>query len=129
MSKKLSRRIIAEYCAKQLVAGDDQILKQLAAFLVDTKRTREATLVVRDIESALAASGTVVARVTVAHDLQSSVQTEIKQFIADSTKAKQVAMQVQTDASLLGGVSIDIPDHHFDDTVQGKLKTLRANKV
>ncbi|MDN5819318.1 MAG: F0F1 ATP synthase subunit delta [bacterium] len=129
MSKKLSRRTIAQYCANQIIAKDDLIIKKLAAFLVDSNRTREAILIVRDIESALASSGTVVARVVVAHELQASVEAEIKKFIAHSTDATKVAMQVTTDASLLGGISIDTPDHRFDDTVQGKLKTLRANKV
>ena len=129
MSKKLSRRIIADYCADQIVAKDSQIIKKLAAFLVDTKRTREATLIVRDIESALAARGTVVARVVVAHELQTSVEAEIKKFIASATDASKVAMQVSTNPSLLGGIRINTPDSQYDDTVQGKLKTLRANKV
>lgn len=129
MAKRLSRRIIANYCADRLIAKDETVIKKLAAFLVDTKRTREAILIIRDIESALASRGVVVAKIMTAHELQASVESEIKKFISDATKAKQVATQVTTDASLLGGISIEIPDHQFDDTVRTKLRTLRANKI
>ena len=65
----LSRRHLAQYAAEKLAQGDRSVVEQLAAYLVASRRTKEAELLVRDIERWLETNGVVVARVTSAHEL------------------------------------------------------------
>ena len=53
MAIRLSRRKIASFYADEILAGRADVTKRLAAFLLDTRRTRELPLIVRDIEDAL----------------------------------------------------------------------------
>ena len=57
MALRVSRRKIATYAADQLLAGvsKKEVLRSVAAYLVENKRTREQILVVREIEDVLAA--------------------------------------------------------------------------
>ena len=67
----LSRRKLALHIANRLERGDESnvAMKELAAYLIDSGRTREAELVIRDIEAALANAGSVYATVTAARSL------------------------------------------------------------
>ena len=76
---KLSRRKIAAHLADELVAGRP-IAKQLAAYLVETRRTREATLMVRDIESALADRGVLLADVSTSRELATDTKAGIRRI-------------------------------------------------
>lgn len=110
------------------MTGDKTIITKLAAFLLDTKRTRETALLARDIETALADHGVVVADITSAHDLGSAAQADINTLITKLTGATTIKTRLQTDASLLGGVKINLPDQEIDTTASRKLSILRANK-
>ena len=127
MSVRLSRRKLATYAAEKLLSGTPKktVFKELAAYLVDTGRTREAELVIREIEDVLAARGTVVANVASAHSLTSGMKAEIAKVVG----AKQVQLRETVDESLLGGVRIDLPGKRFDGTIRHKLNALRAKQV
>jgi hypothetical protein len=73
---KLSRRKVAALLADELLAGK-KVTKKLAAYLIDTKRTREATLFVRDIESALAQRGVLLADVASSFELTSDTEKAV----------------------------------------------------
>jgi len=51
---RLSRRKIAALYADELLAGHKDVVKKLAAYLIESRRERELDLIVRDIEAALA---------------------------------------------------------------------------
>ena len=59
MARKLSRRALALHVATHLVNGKPQkeIAQQLAAYLIWTRRTRELSVIVRDIQFYLAEHG------------------------------------------------------------------------
>ena len=126
MAIRLSRRKIAEFAASKLTEGTpiQDVLRTVAAYLVDTRRTRELELLVRDIEDALAAKGVVVADVASAHPLSATVRAEI----AELTGAKSVQLRAQVDPSLLGGIRIDIPGKRFDGTIRRKLTALKTQQ-
>lgn len=128
MSVRLSRRKISAYLADELIAGHSDVVKQLAAFLVDTNRLRELPLIVRDIEDALADRGVVVADIESAHDLSDEAVKVIKSFVATTTGAKQVHFRTATDESLLGGVRVNLPGQELDGTLRHKLTMLKATK-
>lgn len=127
MALRLSRRKLAAYVADKLIAGDKPTaaLKEAAAYLVDTRRTREQELLVRDIEDALATRGTVVADVTSAFPLSSSLKSEIKKLVGGKT----LQFRETVDKDVLGGVRVDVPGKRFDGTIRRKLMQLKAKQL
>jgi F0F1-type ATP synthase delta subunit len=76
MATRLSRRKIAAYAADKLAAGaaSKKVLSEVAAYLIEMRRTREIDLLVRDIEDALEVRGIVVADVTSAYPLTEALK-------------------------------------------------------
>jgi F-type H+-transporting ATPase subunit delta len=127
MKDKLSRRKLAQYVADTLVAGVEAsvVLREVAAYLIDSGRLRETELVIRAIEDTLADRGIVLARVTTATDLTATLRRDIEEMI----NARQVTLDTTIDPSVIGGVRIEIPGKVLDATVQRKLLALRQAKV
>lgn len=127
MSNRLSRRKIAAYAVNRLDDGVEPVavIKEIAAFLVDTRRTRELDLLIRDIESELALRGTVIADVTSAYPLAD----EIKKQIAELVNAKHLQLRETIDSSVLGGVRVEVPGGRFDGTIQHRLAVLKAKQI
>lgn len=125
---RLSRRKLADYASTRLLAGDaqDSVLAELAAYLVDTRRTKEAELIVRDIESALALRGFVLAHVTSARSLEAEAKQAVHDYIATKADAQTVTLTESIDKSLIGGVRIEFPGRQLDATVKAKLEKLIA---
>jgi F-type H+-transporting ATPase subunit delta len=129
MAVRLSRRKIAGYIASGLASGKDskRLIQELAGFLIDSRRTKELELVVRDIEYELASQGIVLARITSAHDLTSATEAAIKALIKNQTNANTIELSQFIDPSVIGGVRIDLPSSRMDGTIARKLTTLRMN--
>lgn len=125
---KLSRRKIATYFANEVMAGRD-VVKLLAAYLIETKRTREALLIVRDIEAALADRGILFADVTSSYSLADDSKKAIQHYLQDKTKARDVHLRADVDESLLGGVRIETPDQRLDASLRHRLNQLTASKI
>lgn len=131
MSARLSRRKIAEYYGNELLEGTSatELTRELAAFLVDTRRTRELSLIVRDIEDVLARRGVVVADVTSATPIDSATEQSIKALVATVYKTTELHIRQHTDPSVLGGIHVSLPNEEFDGTLRHKLTRLSANKL
>lgn len=131
MALRLSRRRMAEYVADRLVSGDDpdKVLLEIAAYLKENRRTKESTLVVRDIEQALLGRGVVVASVTSARPLKQSALEDIKQFIANHYTADTVQAREVIDENAIGGFKVSTPDKELDRTLRKYIATIKANKV
>lgn len=129
MAIRLSRRIITSYIAGELAAGKETtlLINQLAAFLIESGRTKELELIVRDIEYELKNQGIVLARVTSAFDLATATQTAITHLIKKHTSAQTIELQQFIDPTVLGGVKIDLPGLQMDMTIGHRLTTLRTN--
>lgn len=127
MAGRLTRRKIAVYAADRIVGGVavKTVLRDIAAYLVDARRTRETQLVVREIEDVLAEKGVIIADVTTAHPLSGSLRTEVKKLV----EGKTVYLRESIDESVLGGVLVDIPGQRFDGTIRRKLTALRAKQL
>lgn len=130
MSTRLSRRKITEYAASQIISGADvgTITSQLAAFLIDSRRTGEADLIIRDIEYQLAERGLVLASVVSAYALSKATAQAITKMVKNTAHAKTVELQQFIDPSVLGGVRIDIPGRQLDGTVSRRLSLLTTNE-
>lgn len=125
---RLSRRKIAAYIAGEILDGHD-FTGRLAAYLVESKRVREAELVIRDIESALAERGVLLADVAGSRDLTAETKEAVATYLKRETGASDVHIRQQTDPHLLGGVRIDIPGRRLDSTIRHRLNQLTASKI
>lgn len=125
---RLSRRKIAAYFADELADGHD-VTKSLAAYLVETKRTREYELIVRDIESALAQRGTLVADVASSRELAADTKRTITEYLQQKSGVKSVEIRSHVDPYLLGGVRIETPGQRIDTTLRHRLNQLTASKI
>jgi F-type H+-transporting ATPase subunit delta len=120
----LSRRQLASYAAGQLLdgRGPRSLSKELAAVLVNSKRTNQAELLADDIAYELETSGRVAnATVTSAHAIGEQLARQISGFIKKSAGVQDVIISEQIDESLIGGVRIDTAAHSWDKTLRRKL--------
>jgi F-type H+-transporting ATPase subunit delta len=127
MAARLSRRKIAHYVTDKLLSGAKlpSVMKEVAAFLVESGRTREFDLLVRDIEGELAAHGIVVADVTSAYPLAD----ELKKQIGKMVGAKDLQLRETVDPEVLGGVRITMPGQRYDGTLRHRLAALKAKQI
>ncbi len=125
---KLSRRSIAMYVANELdtPARRKKVILQLAAYLVDTRRTNELPLVIRDIEYYLSEKGSVSGVVTSAFDLSAETKKAIEKYVKQHTGAKEVSLTNFVDPEVLGGVKVSIPGQELDATVRRSLTILKT---
>ena len=124
MAQRISRRKIAEFVASEIVGGKKTtiVLREVAAFLIESRRTRELDLIVRDIEAALMDKGVVIADVTSAFALTD----ELKKHIATLVGGKQLILREEVDPSVLGGLRLTIPGQQLDATLKRKIDALKA---
>lgn len=132
MAGRISRRKLAQYVADKLTANQTAVIKELAAFLLATKRTRELELIVRDIEAELKDRGVIIADVASAYPLSEAVKKEVTEFIINSsnqsTDKTEVYLRETVDSQLLGGVRIAMAGELFDGTIRHKINALRRAK-
>ena len=127
MAGKISRRKLAEHTAKRLANGDptNGVMRELAAYLIESRREKEAELIVRDVENALLAKGTAVATVVSARKLADDAKKALREFISSQySGVKTVELREKVDSSLIGGVRLELPDRQLDASVKSKLEKL-----
>ena len=125
MAGRLSRRALATFVAKELLAGNDQIIDWLAALLIEERREREADLLVRDIESILADSGQMIVQVDTARPLDAVTKQEIESMFDQH----EVHIKETVRPELIGGVKITTPTQSLDRTIAKKLEMLRTAEI
>lgn len=131
MAQRLSRRVLANYAADQWVSGADRkkLIEQLAAYLVESRRSGEVILLVRDIEQALADRGQVLARIASARPLNEDLESAIVDQLKKDASAEQVEIDSRVDPDLLGGVRVEIPGREYDNTLRRRLQTLKSQTL
>lgn len=125
MAGRLSRRALATFVAKELLAGNDQVIDWLAALLIEERREREADLLVRDIESILADSGQMIVQVDTARPLDAATKQEIELMFDQH----EVHIKETVRPELIGGVKITTPTQSLDRTIAKKLEMLRTAEI
>lgn len=128
MPRKLSRRAISQHIATRLIAGDarETLLNQLAAYLIQTRRTHEAPLISRDIQYYLAENGQVAGSVVSAFELSVTTLRELETFTKQATNASHVQLESIIDPSVIGGIKLSLPGQELDATVSRKLTLLKT---
>lgn len=125
----LSRRQVAAYAAEELIAGGSvkSLTRKLAAFLIDTRREKEATQLVADITLAVqekAKHG--YATVTSAHALSENTLKAIATTLKKELAVRTVEVDARVDIGVIGGIRIETADTTYDETVRRKLSKLRT---
>lgn len=126
---RLSRRKIAAYYADELQAGNKEVTKKLAAFLVENRRVRELDLIVRDIEEALAERGVLLADIVSSRKLSAEAAKAVEAYLKKTTDAKTVKLRETVDPTLLGGVRVALPGRELDATLRHRISQLKASKI
>jgi F-type H+-transporting ATPase subunit delta len=124
---KISRRKLALHAAQRLAGGDavSDVMRELGAYLIESRRQRELELIVRDIETALLSKGIAIADTTSARALSKAATDDITAMIKSNySGVKQVLLRERIDPSVIGGVRIELPDRQLDATVRTKLEKL-----
>ena len=127
MSRRLSRRSLALYVADGVISGKPTpVIQQLAAYLIESRRTKELDLIVRDVEYFLSQKGIVTATVTSAFDLSTETKKAVETLIKEQTKATKIEMETQIDPNVIGGVKINLPGYELDQTIAHQLTVLKT---
>lgn len=129
MGQRLSRRKIAAYYAGQLLAGKKNVARELAGYLVESRRVRELDLIVRDIEGALVGHGVLLADAASSRKLSEAAAKEVKAYLKSQTGAEKIYLRETVDPDLLGGVRIAVPGQELDATLRHTLNQLKASKI
>lgn len=127
MSQRVSRRKLADTVAADLVAGKSvaDVMERLAAYLVVENRTTESELIVRDIETALADRGKVIADVTTARPLTDKARKDLTAHLP----TKNTEIREHVDPEVLGGVRLEFSGQRLDATLARKIETLTTLKI
>lgn len=128
MARKLSRRALSAYIAGRLIEGapEKEVATHVAAYLLETRRTNELELIIRDVQLRLAEQGKVTGTVTSAFELADESKKAIEAFVKDKTGATDVVVDTVVDPTVLGGVKITLPGREFDATIARALTTLKT---
>lgn len=128
MARKLSRRTLATHFANEVLAGVPvkKLSRQLAAYLIESRRTSELSLMTREIQYRLSEKGHVMGTVTTAHELSAATQSAIEAFAKQQSKAQSLQLDTIVDEAVLGGVKLDLPGHELDATISRQLTTLKT---
>ena len=126
MAQVISRRRLASYAAGVLAAGGDRglLLREIAAYLIETEATRTADLVVAAIEEELQVRGIVVIEAVSAHPLSDELRARIRTLVG----GREAHFRERINPDVIGGVKIALPDSEFDGTIQRKLIALKGAK-
>ena len=124
----VSRRSLARSFATQLERGQsrDELVRQLAAYLIDHKQLAQIELYLSDIEAELAKSGEVIADVTTAKPMDEESRTRVKAYVQKSSGASAVTLREHVDPDVIGGVIIRMPGHELDASVASQIRQLKV---
>jgi F0F1-type ATP synthase delta subunit len=124
---KITTNELAKYAVDQLEAGSNikYLSSSIAAFLLEERRSREITTVMRAIEEELAMRGSAQITITAAH----AVSEETKKQLAELLEVKNPVYTEIIDESVIGGVKARSGETEIDLTVRGRLSNFKANIV
>ena len=124
---KISTRQLAKYVVDELEKGSNPtgVARHLAAYLLDSRQSRELAKVIRLIEDELNARGQSQVEITGAHE----VSEQIKQELANLLGANNPVFHTSIDKSVIGGVKARSGESEIDLTVRGRLNKFKAKLI
>lgn len=128
MARKISRRALAHYLADNILEADQRstALKQVAGYLVQSRRTKEVDLIIRDVEVALLRRGIVMGTIVSAHEVSADMAQAVEDLVVRQTGAKSVTLDQVVDPSVIGGMRLSLPGQELDQTIRHQLTVLKT---
>lgn len=124
----VSRRHISEVIAERTLHVQDtaELAREIAAYLLNERRTGDLHSILRDIMQYRAERGIVEAQVVSAHDLTGVVMKDVEDVLRQEyPEAKALLLRTKHDKSVVGGVRIELANEQLDMTVRKKLDTFK----
>lgn len=110
----------------QILTGAQPIVINMIQFLIEKKRLNELPAVAEQYQAlAAAAQGTADAKVYSTRELTAEERAEISVAFGKLVGKEQLNITNIIDASLIGGVRVQIGNYIFDSTVASKLEDLK----
>lgn len=129
MQGKYSRTKLVSYIVEQLQsnAKTDELVKSVAAYLLDNNKANDLQSVMRDAQELRAQKyGAVEVTAASAHELGSAQLAEIESVVRGQyAAAKDVTIHTVQDESVVGGTIVTLPQATLDVSVRSKLNQLR----
>lgn len=125
---KQSRSKVAGHIAKTTLAkgSSKQLAKEVAAYLLNEKRSSELDSLMRDVQASWAEAGVVEAIASSAHPLDAVTKKQILSEVQRVyPEAKKIVITEQHDPEVIGGVRIQLPNKQLDLTVEAKLNQFK----
>lgn len=121
---KVTTNELAMYAVDQLEAGvqSPTLAKQLAAFMLEERRSRELPTVLRAIDEELVRRGSAQVTITAAH----TVSDETKKQLAALLEIENPQFTEVIDPSVIGGVKARSGEKEVDLTVRNKLNKFKT---
>ncbi len=112
---------------KTLHVSDIRTLaREVAAYLLEEKRSQELESLMRDVLAYREAHGVIEAEVAIAHDLSDDVLREVKSVIKEHyPEAKKVLVHNHVDTSVVGGLKVTLANDQLDMSVRKQLDTFK----
>lgn len=128
MARKLSRRDLATHFVEGFLAGTPvkKLARELAAYLIESRRTRELDVMIRDIQYYLSEKGYVMGTITTAHELTATMKKAIEAYAKKKSGASKLQLEPVVDEAVLGGVKINLPSRELDTTIARQLTILKT---
>lgn len=125
---KIARRRLARELVRLLSGQPErrtELLRQTAAYLLQTKQANQLHLLMNDVaDELLATQGHLTAEVQSAFALGDASRHDIIAMLQDATQAKTVELSETTLPELLGGVILRTPGRELDASVRRHLMQL-----
>lgn len=125
---KTPRTRIARVVADKLLAGESQrtISTQVAALLLQERRIGDLNSLIRDIQAYWATLGHVEVLATSAHPLTAGARKDINARMKQLfPKAQTIVVTEVHDASVIGGVRLNLADRQLDLSVRAQLNKFK----
>jgi F0F1-type ATP synthase delta subunit len=125
---KTPRTRIAKLIAKRTLNQgiSKSYAKEIAAYLLTERRTRELDSLLRDVGADWARAGHVEVIATSTHPLDAHVKTEISVQTKELyPEAKDIIITETHDPKMIGGVRLNLPNRQLDLTVRAKLNKFK----
>lgn len=124
---KPSRRRVAEVVAELMDNGlsSTKLAKQLAAYLLSERRTKELEPLMRDVIDIRASRGELELVAISVHELSSSVETALTKLTnAAYPKAQKFIIHEERSPELISGLLLKYGQNELDLSAHGRLKKL-----
>ena len=123
----ISRRRLAQTIVRLLHEQSSQqarILRSVAAYLIESKQTKQLELLVQDIARELENEGQLLAEVRSAFGLDAASRNVLVQYLKQATSAKTVTLDESVDPQLLSGMVVRTADKELDTSARRQLQRL-----